>query len=72
MANGMPTNQYGPQGVSPRGEPNNVEYQRIYGTGNRRRGQGGEFGPGGEGGNLGEDLSDWERQSNRSGRSQMS
>lgn len=40
------------------------EYQRIYGTAKGRE----MYGPGGVP-NLGEDLSDWERQSHRSGRS---
>ncbi len=68
MASGQTGNNMGggAQG-SPR--ENNPEYQRIYGTGNRQREH---YGPGGEGGHLGDDLSDWERQSHRSGRSQMS
>ena len=52
---------------SPREETG--EYQRIYGTGKGRARD--NYGPGGVP-NLGDDLSDWERQSHRSGRSQMS
>lgn len=46
----------------------NGEYNRIYGT---AKGSGAHEGPGGQQ-MLGDDLSDWERQSHRSGRSAMS
>ena len=67
----QPQNLLDPNNISPRDDPNQEHYQRVYGTENRGQGRSrGGIGINHE--DISGDEAAWERQSHRSGRSQAS